>query len=312
MKLLILTIILILYLEGDAYTEYILRLALIMYIAIYKNVAVGDSMFSRLVPRDAELVGKLALCSDPPVADLNVREQGDICGHMSTDISIVPDRVGDSMFSRPVLTFESECRYINDNHFPNGNHYEILNKLMLGINTIVTSIYILYPFSLNLNNEIIFKTISIFLYLILKYVGLSSFNKGKSTRLLRLVITDYIILYNICHSFQLINRSITYMYSSPSDVNIGNSIKTIGASLYSTQFESGDTFSLMTTFNYIDLILETTFILVFACYMFFENPIIISKYRNKRYKSEIINLYQLIDMLVFGSLLVVYYNRNLF
>jgi len=28
------------------------------------------------------------------VADLNVREQGDICGHMSTDIPIVPDRVG--------------------------------------------------------------------------------------------------------------------------------------------------------------------------------------------------------------------------
>jgi len=36
-------------------------------------IAVGDSMFSRLVPRDAELVAKLALCSD-----LNVREQGDI------------------------------------------------------------------------------------------------------------------------------------------------------------------------------------------------------------------------------------------
>jgi len=36
----------------------------------------------------------IALRSDPPVADLNVREQGDICGHMSTDIPIVPDRVG--------------------------------------------------------------------------------------------------------------------------------------------------------------------------------------------------------------------------
>jgi len=34
----------------------------------------------------------IALRSDPPQADLNVREQGDICGHMSTDIPIVPDR----------------------------------------------------------------------------------------------------------------------------------------------------------------------------------------------------------------------------
>jgi len=30
-------------------------------------------MFSRLVPRDAELVAKLALRSDQPLADLNVR-----------------------------------------------------------------------------------------------------------------------------------------------------------------------------------------------------------------------------------------------
>jgi len=38
------------------------------------NLAVGDIMFSRLVPRHAELVAKLALRSDPPpVADLNVR-----------------------------------------------------------------------------------------------------------------------------------------------------------------------------------------------------------------------------------------------
>ena len=36
----------------------------------------------------------LALRSDPPLADLNVREQGNICGHMSTDIPIVSDRVG--------------------------------------------------------------------------------------------------------------------------------------------------------------------------------------------------------------------------
>ena len=35
----------------------------------------------------------LALRSDPPLADLNVREQWDICGHMSTDIPNVADRV---------------------------------------------------------------------------------------------------------------------------------------------------------------------------------------------------------------------------
>ena len=34
-----------------------------------KITAVGDSMFSRLVPRDAELVAKLALSSDPAQAD---------------------------------------------------------------------------------------------------------------------------------------------------------------------------------------------------------------------------------------------------
>jgi len=50
-------------------------------------------MFSRLVPRDAELVTKLTLRSDPPLADLNVREQADICGQISTDIPIIPDRV---------------------------------------------------------------------------------------------------------------------------------------------------------------------------------------------------------------------------
>jgi len=36
----------------------------------------------------------LALRSNSPVANLNVREQWDICGHMSIDIPIVPDRVG--------------------------------------------------------------------------------------------------------------------------------------------------------------------------------------------------------------------------
>jgi len=36
----------------------------------------------------------VALRSDPALPDLNVREQWDICGHMSTDIPIVPDRVG--------------------------------------------------------------------------------------------------------------------------------------------------------------------------------------------------------------------------
>jgi len=36
----------------------------------------------------------IALHLDPPLADRKVREQGNICGHMSTDIPIVPDRVG--------------------------------------------------------------------------------------------------------------------------------------------------------------------------------------------------------------------------
>jgi len=36
----------------------------------------------------------IALRLDRQIADLNVREHGDICGHMSTDIPIVPYRVG--------------------------------------------------------------------------------------------------------------------------------------------------------------------------------------------------------------------------
>ena len=36
----------------------------------------------------------VSLRSNPPVGGLNVREQWDICGHMSIDIPIVPDRVG--------------------------------------------------------------------------------------------------------------------------------------------------------------------------------------------------------------------------
>ena len=36
----------------------------------------------------------IALRSIPPLGELNVREQGHICGHVSTDIPIVPDRVG--------------------------------------------------------------------------------------------------------------------------------------------------------------------------------------------------------------------------
>jgi len=43
---------------------------------------------------DDNPTSSLPLRSNPPVADLNVREQGDICGHMPTDITIVPDRVG--------------------------------------------------------------------------------------------------------------------------------------------------------------------------------------------------------------------------
>jgi len=37
------------------------------------------------------MVENIALRSNPILGGLIVREQGDICGHMSTDIPIVPD-----------------------------------------------------------------------------------------------------------------------------------------------------------------------------------------------------------------------------
>jgi len=64
-------------------------------------------MFSQLVPRHAELVAKLALRSDPAMSDLNVREQGAICGHMSTDIPIVSDRVWACRLSRLLSSYQN-------------------------------------------------------------------------------------------------------------------------------------------------------------------------------------------------------------
>ena len=48
--------------------------------------------YSKKYDKKAECL--VALRSDPPLANLTVREQGYICGHITTDIPIVPDRVG--------------------------------------------------------------------------------------------------------------------------------------------------------------------------------------------------------------------------